>query len=129
MRNQAPLQNMMTTSVTGINPSCLGEVLRRLSPLKVYENLAAGKPVVVTTSPEAQGMPGVFAADTFGSFASGLEHAAEMAEDPSFVAQLRTYAWQHSWLTMVQEFLGRPTARGSTAGQAPGEVVYWVGQP
>lgn len=91
----------------GMNPFRRGEFLRGLSPLKLYENLAAGKPMVVTPFPEAQGIPGVFMADTPASFAASLEQATKIAKDPSFVAHMRGYARKHSWLVRVQEVLAR----------------------
>ncbi|GBC79472.1 Putative teichuronic acid biosynthesis glycosyltransferase TuaH [bacterium HR09] len=89
----------------GLLPFRGDEVLRGLSPLKLYEYLAAGKPTVVTPFPEAQGFPGVLTAGSPASFAAALEKAADMARNPEVVAQLRRFAQRESWLARVRTAL------------------------
>ncbi|MFZ5804546.1 MAG: glycosyltransferase [Acidobacteriota bacterium] len=95
----------MQLYTVGVNPIGDRKVLRGLSPLKLYQNLAAGKPMVVTPFPEAQGIPGVLMAESPASFAAALEKAADMARDPEFVAQLRRFAQRESWLARVRTAL------------------------
>lgn len=87
----------------GLLPFRGEEVLRGLSPLKLYEYLAAGKPVVATPFPEAQGIPGVFLAADPESFAQSLRRARE--EPLESRNQFRLFAQRETWLVRVETVL------------------------
>lgn len=95
----------MDLFTVGIIPFRGEGVLRGLSPLKLYEYLAAGKPVVVTPFPESFDMAGVFQASDPASFARSLHEAARLAADPREVRALREFARGQSWLARVKTFL------------------------
>lgn len=96
----------------GILPFRGEGVLRGLSPLKIYEYLASGKPAVVTPFPEASGLPGVFQASDPSSFAQALERAAHLAADETRRGRLREFARRESWLARVETFLAHLQEQG-----------------
>lgn len=63
-----------------ILPFVPGKISDAVSPIKVFEYLFAGKPVVSTFLPEIVGYPGVFIADTPQEFADLCMSAAETDE-------------------------------------------------
>jgi len=67
------------------------------SPLKVYEYLAAGKPVVATPIPEVVNMGDmVYTAETPEQFVAKIEQALR-EDSPERQQQRREWARQHSW--------------------------------
>ncbi len=65
-------------------------------PVKLYEYLAAGKPVVASGLPELQNLPVVSLVRNPEEFASGIAHA--LAEDKPALKKLRTsFALENSW--------------------------------
>lgn len=90
----------------GLNPFRLTELARHVNPLKVYEYLAAGIPVVSTDMPEVQRLGDVvrIASDATG-FAAALDAAAAERHDPDRVAARQAVAWQHDWSVLFQRAL------------------------
>lgn len=87
----------------GLIPFAGEKVLRGLSPLKMYEFLAAGKPLVVTPFPEAEGIPGVFMAKSGSEFASQLELSFKLA--PGLRIPILAFARRNTWLQRVETVL------------------------
>lgn len=88
------LASEIAASKVGIIPYAITELTRGISPLKTYEYLAAGVPVVTTALPSMKPV-------------DGLIHVAQ--DDAAFVAAVKTalsttarnahtYVAQHSWL-------------------------------
>jgi glycosyltransferase involved in cell wall biosynthesis len=78
---------------------------RNCSPLKVYEYLAAGKPVVASGVPELAGMdPDVALAEGAEEFVAAIE-AALAAESPEAVARRRGLAEENTWEARTERLL------------------------
>jgi len=77
------------------------------NPVKMYEYLAAGRPVVSTTLPELVGFEGVdvFCADTPDAFVAQLERALAMADEPERVHVRREWAREQDWSKRVDALL------------------------
>lgn len=84
------------------------------NPVKLYEYLAAGRPVVSTTLPELLGLEGVdvFCADTPEAFVAQLERALAVADDPARVRVRQAWAQTHDWSSRVDALL--PLLEGAT---------------
>jgi glycosyltransferase involved in cell wall biosynthesis len=91
-----------------LNPYVAGMLAEHVSPLKLYEYLAAGKPVVSTEMPEARKFEGlVHLADSYEGFLSACEKVlASLPETESTIRARFEVARQHSWekrFQMLQE--------------------------
>jgi glycosyltransferase involved in cell wall biosynthesis len=84
-------------------PYVSDELARYRSPLKLYEYLAAGRPVVSTMHPEVQEMSYVvYVANTPDEFAHNLTRALE-EDSPEQQRRRLSLAQQHSWDLRVEE--------------------------
>lgn len=80
----------------GIVPFEVREVTRASDPIKVYEYLAAGKPVVATDLPALAGRPDVYVAKDASEFCTMLQRA--VAEDSAARREARlAFARENSW--------------------------------
>jgi len=91
-------------------------------PLKVYEYLATGKPVVSTRLPSIQSLSSVIAfADGAGAFAAAIERA--IIEDSMELRQrrceeARLNSWEHRVESIVRILLEHPKMRGAGGSSA-----------
>ena len=85
-------------------PFKLTELTLCTSPVKAYEYLAAGKPVVATALPELQLMEGwVQVAETAEQFMQLLDDAMAERGDRQKAAQRTEWARQHDWQARVDQ--------------------------
>ncbi len=99
----------------GLIPYKLNEQTRHVNPLKVYEYLAAGRPVVGTPLPElAQFQPLVRVAGDVDGFVAAVEAALAEGDAPDAVAARLAVAAANTWdvrvermLALIGEALGR----------------------
>lgn len=90
----------------GLNPFRATELARHVNPLKVYEYLAAGIPVVSTDMPEVRRLgDAVHVAATREAFVALLERAASERHDPARVAARRAVAAEHDWDALFRRAL------------------------
>lgn len=94
---------LIESSSVGLIPFAGEKVLRGLSPLKMYEFLAAGKPLVVTPFPEAEGIPGVLIANSLGQWPTQLETALHLPV--KLKSSMLAFARQNTWLRRVEAVL------------------------
>ncbi len=84
----------------GIIPRVEHPASRAMSPLKLYEYLAAGLPVVSSPMHDCTRLatPGlVYVADSPQTFAASLQEAVQLSRRPDLVRQRRRLAQEHSW--------------------------------
>ena len=92
-------------------PFQLNPITHATSPLKLYEYMAAGKPVISTPIQEAARTPGVLLAQDAGEFAEQLERARLLSLDADYLAQIDEVARQNTWerrAKQIIEALDRP---------------------
>lgn len=86
-------------------PYLLNEMTRFISPLKVYEYLAVGKPVISVDLPEVRRLSEwvTIVPTTTGkaqtraqAFAAGIQQTLD-ANTPGLESERRKVAWQHTW--------------------------------
>jgi GT2 family glycosyltransferase len=93
----------------GLIPFRLGPEGFHSSPMKLYEYLAAGLPVIATRIPECEGMPEVSTASDAREFSSLLDRALDLRGSPSFRARAVARARDHDWsdrVSVALEILG-----------------------
>lgn len=88
-----------------IIPFLITDLTLATNPVKAYEYLAAGKPVIATAMPELAGMDGMvgIAAD-HESFISLLRHAVAESGDAAATERRRAWARDHDWLQRGDAF-------------------------
>ena len=70
-------------------------LVRAMSPLKLYEYLAAGRPVVASDLPQVRAVPGIFVARTPSEFVSQV--AAALARGPADKASREAFLSANCW--------------------------------
>lgn len=79
-------------------PFQLTELIKATNPVKIYEYLAAGKPVVSTNLPELEPMSGLLhLAKTPDEFVSSIDLALDESKDKALAEQRTAWASQHDW--------------------------------
>ncbi|MCK5644612.1 MAG: glycosyltransferase, partial [Gammaproteobacteria bacterium] len=119
----------------GLIPFQVNEITRATSPIKLYEYLAAGVPVVSAPLPEVEDFEGVTAASSPEEFAGAIHRALESSRDPALVGRLREQAREHEWETRAElildcleevEMEGTHAREGKAPGRRRGEVPWWL---
>ncbi|MCC6454907.1 MAG: glycosyltransferase [Caldilineaceae bacterium] len=75
-------------------------LINSVSPIKLYEYLACGRPVVATPMPDTEkyAAPGVvYLADTPSAFVQAVGEALVNANEPELIAQRRQIAYENTW--------------------------------
>lgn len=78
-------------------PFRVNEITRATSPIKLFEYMAAGKPIVTTPLPECERQPQVLIGDTPELFAARLDEALALSRDRAFCAALVATARDNDW--------------------------------
>ncbi len=88
-----------------LNPYRMDDVASHASPLKVYEYLAAGKPVVSTDMPEARKFPNdIRIGDSYESFLAHCDTVINSLPEPQDTIPRRiNLASRHSWQNRFDE--------------------------
>jgi hypothetical protein len=79
------------------------------SPLKLFEYMAGGKPVVITPMQESMRYEGVLVASSPQEFSSRLDQALALRSDPQYLSVIDRVARQNTWearARQIQEWLG-----------------------
>jgi hypothetical protein len=78
-------------------PFVVNDITHATSPLKLFEYMAAEKPVVITPMRESMKFPGVFIADTPGEFVSQIDQGLDRRTDQRLLEILRSTALENTW--------------------------------
>ena len=93
-KNYSVLPQYLSHFDVTLIPFKTNELIRSTNPIKVYEYLAGGKPVVSTPIPELEKMPFVYLSKNPEEFVGNLDHALETPTDLSEVdAFLENQTW------------------------------------
>jgi len=79
------------------------QLIQATSPIKVFEYLAMGKPVVATTMKELQGIPNVYLADSDQDFIASIARALSSKPDRT---RLQSFIDSNSWGARIDKLLG-----------------------
>jgi glycosyltransferase involved in cell wall biosynthesis len=101
-RAYGELPEVLRAADAGLIPYARNELTESIFPMKVYEYLAAGLPVVATPLPALAGIPDVATAADAAGLAALLD-AALAADSPELRAARSRRAASHSWELRLQE--------------------------
>ncbi len=101
-RAYASLPDYLQSFDVALIPFAINDITLATSPLKLYEYLAGGKPVIATPMPECEMFKEVFIARNATEFARLLDIAAERGRDETFRRRLRELAQENSWTARVR---------------------------
>ncbi len=79
--------------------------MRASSPLKLYEYLAAGRPIVSSPIPEMEAVPEVLIARDAADWNRALVRALDQSRDAAFTARLRAVALRNDWSARARQAL------------------------
>ena len=91
----------------GLVPFVVDDLTRAVSPLKMYEYMAAGVPVVAAPLPVCEAHPLVATASTPDEAVAMVESALEQSHDPDLVDRLRRAAQAASWTDRLAPVIDR----------------------
>lgn len=86
----------------GIIPFAVREVTKAANPIKMYEYLASGLPVVATDLPEVRNCPLAWVARDAEEFLRGIDTVVAEGEDAAKIAARQAYAAGESWSGRAQ---------------------------
>jgi glycosyltransferase involved in cell wall biosynthesis len=94
-------------------PRVMNDITRSMSPLKLHEFFAAGKPVISSRVPACASFAEVHVVDSAEEFSRALDAALAESRSDEFCRRLRGIAHANSWSNRVQAILaaldrGRP---------------------
>ena len=101
-RRHEELPNVLRGAAAGLIPYRRNALTASIFPMKVYEYLAAGLPVVATALPSLRGIEGIVRAERVEDFVAALDRA--LAEDSPERRRMRSSAAAgHSWEARLRE--------------------------
>ena len=86
-------------------PFLLNEITHATSPLKLFEYMAGGKPVIVTPMQESLRYEGVLVADTAISFSKCIDQALQLRKDSNYLQQIDQLAKMNTWQVRAEQIL------------------------
>jgi polysaccharide pyruvyl transferase CsaB len=86
-------------------PFLVNDVTHAVSPIKLFEYMAAGKPVVTPPLRECARYRSVQIGEGLDGYVAELQRAVELANDPDHVALLRRTARSNTWKVRVRTLL------------------------
>lgn len=101
IRDVRALPRYLAHADVALIPFKLGKVSDAVSPIKVFEYLFMGCPVVATSLPELRGMPGVCLADEPAAFAQAC--ASPVKPSP---AEQEAFVIRHNWSERAEQLVG-----------------------
>ncbi|MGZ9233956.1 MAG: hypothetical protein ACXW4E_00390, partial [Anaerolineales bacterium] len=86
-------------------PFLVNNITVATSPIKLFEYMAGGKPIVTTDMPECRKYPGIFVAKNSKEFIDHLEYALTLVNDPVYLQQLYQAAQANTWEARVNQIV------------------------
>jgi glycosyltransferase involved in cell wall biosynthesis len=86
-------------------PFIVNDITHATSPLKLFEYMAAEKPIVITPMHESMRYEGVLVGENPDQFAAQLDAALRLREDQAYLNLLRKIALDNTWEQRANEIL------------------------
>lgn len=118
LKPQAEIPAYLAHSHVGIIPWTASKITHATSPLKVYEYLAMGKPIVAPNLEALNGIPYIFLANDDAEFIKTIDEARETVVDGSLIAD---FLKQNSWTQRVEALVNM--CRQAIGKRIPQEVA------
>ena len=106
-------------------PFVLNAITHACSPVKLFEYMAAGKPVVTTAMREVLKYKSVLVARSAEEFVCRLDEAVTKQHDPAYLALLRTEAEANTWHSRAMALKKALQAARIQYGGAPRPRSFW----
>jgi glycosyltransferase involved in cell wall biosynthesis len=104
-RDYSTLPDYLRTFSVAAIPFLVNNITLATSPIKLFEYMAARKPIVTTNMPECRKYPGVFVAQNRQEFIDHLEHALTLVNDPMYLQQLYQTAQANTWEARINQIV------------------------
>lgn len=88
-----------------IIPFLLNDITKSTSPVKLFEYMASGKPILTSAMPECLQYQSVLVYRDLEDFLDQVPNALSLAHEPSYLELLDSEARQNTWDARVQEIL------------------------
>lgn len=88
-----------------IIPFLINDITLSTSPVKVFEYMASGKPIVTTALPECMKYQSVLTSKTYTEFLTNLEKAITLAKDKNYLSLLKKEAMENKWSSKCKDML------------------------
>ena len=130
LRPQATLPPYLAHADVAFLPWRQDDVTHATSPLKVYEFVAMGLPVVAPRLDPLTGIPGVEMVEGRDAFAGALKHTGRSSLSERDLAAMRGFSLGNSWERRVQDLgaLVGDTRNGSSADRGAEATVSPAGR-
>ncbi len=86
-------------------PFKVNELTHAVSPLKLFEYMAAGKPVIVSPMEESLRYPGVLVANDPQEFSKRLDQALELKSDRDYLKIIQQVAKENTWEVRARQIM------------------------
>ena len=86
-------------------PFCLNRTTLSTSPIKLFEYMAGGKPIVTTALPECQGYESVLWSQNQDAYLENLGKALKLSKDEANLSLLKAEARENSWDKRVRQIV------------------------
>lgn len=104
-RPNAEVPQLLADADVAVIPFRVSAETAFVSPIKLYEYFAAGKPPISSPMPEAAAFPEVRIAASVAEWTAALAGALADSRDPAFVDRLRALGRAHDWSIRGREAL------------------------
>jgi GT2 family glycosyltransferase len=104
-RPNTEIPRLLAETDIGIIPFRVSGETAYVSPIKLYEYFAAGKPAVSSPMPEARAFSETWIADSVDEWSAALSAALSASRDAAFVARLRKLGRENDWAIRGREAL------------------------
>ena len=88
-----------------IIPFVINEITRATSPVKLFEYMASGKPILTSAMPECLQYRSVAVYKTTEEFIETANHLRQIRHDPDYIIQMDKEAKNNTWESRVNEIL------------------------
>jgi len=87
-------------------PFLINDITESTSPIKLFEYMAMGKPIVTTDMPECRKYDSVFIGKTHEAFIDKIDEALELQNDKNYIKLLKKEALENSWEAKAEDIAG-----------------------
>ena len=104
-RDYSQLPDYLRHFTVATIPFLVNDITRATSPIKLFEYMAAAKPIVTTDMPECRKYPGVLVARDTNEYIEHLEHALTLIHDAVYLEQGVQIALENTWEARVNQIM------------------------